>query len=151
MGCRISLENTVQVLRVHSTLHFCRQHDYFKLQEHSQNHMLFALKAHKGKQSGMRWCRGTSRGKFNFFSYPYHIFNKAFLLNVQKGKHRDYNATEAYQIRKCRQLLGVEQIFLLLFGGRWDTNENEAVLLQSCISPHTAPCQARNTTASRQI
>lgn len=54
----------------------------------------------KGTQGQTIWNEvvqgGNPEGNFIFSPMPaIFLFNKAFLLNTQKSKHRDYNAMEA--------------------------------------------------------
>lgn len=78
MGCRTPLEQIVQVAHIHSAPCSCRQHDYFRAREHSQNHILVVLKTHRGKQCGMGETHPERHGIFPSVPTP-HFMNKTFL------------------------------------------------------------------------
>lgn len=80
-------------------------------------------------------------------------FNKAFLLNTQESKHRDYNAMEASDKEMhVTSRYGANTSFCLLGqGGIQMRTKQTCYTSVSCISPHTALHQARNTTVSRQL
>lgn len=131
MGCRTPLEQIVQVAHIHSALCSCRQHDYFRAREHSQNHISGCF---KDSQRQTVWDGGNaSRKTWHFSSCAYTTFYEQNILTQKCMKEwpQSKQHWRSLILGKCRSFLGTGQTLPFAFWGEGDGKE---VTIMTCIS-----------------